>query len=121
MIFSPYLQGVPNAKNSYLYSRLMFLQSNAEHIPRLQGKNKKKKTGGKEEQRGGGGHKGVSYFLCHLLASTFTAIPLHHVKDCKQANNNSASETTVREQHTLEVSLPPAEEEENICFYCPFK
>lgn len=119
MIFSPYLQGVPNAKNSYLYSRLMFLQSNAEHIPHLQGKNKEKKKGGGGEKRGGGRHKGPSYFLCHLLASTFTAIPLHHVKDCKQANNNSASETTVRERHTLSCSRGLSAANwggKNICF-----
>lgn len=100
MIFSPYLQGQPNAKNSYLYSRLMFLQSNAEHIPPFAGK-KHEKRGREGEKRGGGRHKGSSYFLCHLLASTFTAFPLHHVKDCKQANNNSASETTVRERHIV--------------------
>lgn len=69
-------------------------------FPHLQGKNKKKR-GWEEEKRGGGRHKGSSYFLCHLLASTFTAFPLHHVKDCKQANNNSASETTVRERHIV--------------------
>lgn len=103
MIFSPYLQGAPNAKNSYLYSRLMFLQSNAEYISPFAREKQKKRV--EEEEKGGGGrHKGPSYFLCHLLASTFTAIPLHHVKDCKQANNNSASETTVREQHTLSCS-----------------
>ena len=78
----------------------MFLQSNAEHIPRLQGK-KQGKKGGEEEKSGGARHKGLSYFLCHLLASAFTAILLHHVKDCKQANNNSVSETTVREGHTM--------------------
>lgn len=92
-------------------------------FPRLQGKNKKKRV--EEEEKGGGGrHKGPSYFLCHLLASTFTAIPLHHVKDCKQANNNSASETTVRERHTLSCSggLSAANwGGKNICFYCPFK
>lgn len=107
MIFSPYLQGVPNAKNSYLYSRLMFLQSNAEHIPCLKGKNKKKRD--REKEKGGGGrHKGLSYFLCHLLASTFTAIPLHHVKDCKQANSNSALEATARERRTLSRGLAAA-------------
>ncbi len=80
------------------------------------GEKTRREKRGEEEKRGGGGHKGVSYFLCHLLASTFTAIPLHHVKDCKQANNNSASETTVRERHTSEVSLPPAEEEKTFVF-----
>lgn len=58
------------------------------------------REGAKKKSRGGR-HKGLSYFLCHLLASTFTAIPLHHVKDCKQANNNSVSETTERVQHPL--------------------
>lgn len=58
------------------------------------------REGAKKKSRGGR-HKGLSYFLCHLLASTFTAIPLHHVKDCKQANNNSVSETTARVQHPL--------------------
>lgn len=96
-----YLQGVPNAKNSYLYSRLMFLQSNAEHIPPFAGKKQEKEEGEKRGKAERGRHKGLSYFLCHLLASTFTAIPLHHVKDCKQANNNSVSETTARERHTL--------------------
>lgn len=92
----------------------MFLQSNAEHIPRLQGGKKHERKGGEEEKGGGGRHKGPSYFLCHLLASTFTAIPLHHVKDCKQANNNSASETTVRERHILSCSggLSAANKEE---------
>lgn len=47
--FPPYLQGVPNAKNSYLYSRLMFLQSNAEHIPPFAGKKQGEKKGGEEE------------------------------------------------------------------------
>lgn len=97
----PYLQGVPNAKNSHLYSRLMFLQSNAEHISRLQGKTRGGEREGAKKKSRGGRHKGLSYFLCHLLASTFTAIPLHHVKDCKQENNNSVSETTERVQHPL--------------------
>lgn len=79
----------------------MFLQSNAEHIPPFAGKKQEKKGGEKGRKEEGGRHKGSSYFLCHLLASTFTAFPLHHVKDCKQANNNSASETTVRERHTV--------------------
>lgn len=100
-ISPPYLQGVPNAKNSHLYSRLMFLQSNAEHISRLQGKTRGGEREGAKKKSRGGRHKGLSYFLCHLLASTFTAIPLHHVKDCKQANNNSVSETTERVQHPL--------------------
>lgn len=98
--FPPYLQGVPNVKNSYLYSRLMFLQWNAEYTPLFAG-------GGREKEGGrrGDRHKGLSYFLCHLLSCTSAAIPLHHVKDCKQANNNSASETTVREKNTLSSPL----------------
>lgn len=57
--------------------------------------------GEKRRKEEGGRHKGLSYFLCHLLARTFAAFPLHHVKDCKQANNNSTSETTEREQHIV--------------------
>lgn len=70
-------------KNSYLYSRLVFLQSNAEHIPVYRGKRKKEN----KEAEIGGRQKGLSYFLCHLMASISTAIPLHHVKNSKQVNN----------------------------------
>lgn len=75
MIFPPSLQGVPNAKNSYLYSRLMFLQSNAEH--------QKKERKGEEEGRG------TVSFSVPFTGWFFTAVALHDVKDCKQANNNS--------------------------------
>lgn len=83
-----------------------------------------KKRVEKRRKEEGVRHKGLSYFLCHLLASTFTAIPLHHVKDCKQANNNSALETTAREQCTLSCSggLSAASwEEKNIWVFCPLK
>lgn len=69
MIFSPYLQGGPNAENSYLCSRLMFLQSNAEHQKKRQKKEGRRevgrrgeKGGGKErsgEERSGEGRRGV--------------------------------------------------------------
>lgn len=90
---------------TYIQGSCSFSQTqNIFPVCRGKTKKKEKKRVGEEEKRGGGRHKGPSYFLCHLLASTFTAIPLHHVKDCKQANNNSASETTVREWHTLPCS-----------------
>lgn len=77
----------------------MFLQSNAQHIPRVQGKRLDKK------RRGAGRHKGLSYFLYHLLTNTFTAIPFHHVKHCKQANDNSFTKASQRaEQNVLSAA-----------------
>lgn len=96
-------------------------------LPRFRGK--KTRGNGRSGARGGGGegrHKGLSYFLCHLLASTFTAVPLHHVKDCKQENNNRVPGSAVRERRTLSWRSPPRTGVggggvKNICFYCPFK
>lgn len=67
-------------QKNLLYSRPMFLQYNARHIPPLAGGETREIKGGGGGRGTGGGHKGRSYFLCHLLASTFTAIPLHHVR-----------------------------------------
>lgn len=53
MIFSPYLQGGPNAENSYLCSRLMFLQSNAEHQKKRQKKEERREVGRRGEEGGG--------------------------------------------------------------------
>lgn len=80
----------------------MFLQSNTEHIPTFAGeKNPKINTGRVEDKKGGGRHKGLSYFLCHLLASTFTAFSLHHVKDCKQATQTTTAHQRPHEGHVV--------------------
>lgn len=127
MIFSPYLQGVPNAKNSYLYSRLMFLQSNAEHIPRLQGKNKKKKEKkGWEKRRKEEGEDIKDRLIFCAIYWLVLSQPSHYIMS-KIVNKQitTAHQRPQRGSGThcpaLEVSLPPTEEEKNICFYCPFK
>lgn len=101
MIFSPSTSREYLMQKTVTYIQGSCSFSQMQNIfPVCRGKKTRKKGGEKKDSRGGR-HKGLSYFLCHLLASTFTAIPLHHVKDCKQANNNSVSETTARERHTL--------------------
>lgn len=75
----------------------------------------------KGEKRRGEDIKDCLIFCAIYWASTFTAIPLHHVKDCKQANNNSALETTVSVPLAEASSLPPAEKEKNVCHFCLFK
>lgn len=120
MIFSPYLQGVPNAKNSYLYSRLMFLQSNAEHIPCLWGKTRKKE-GGKTWKEAGGDIKDCLIF-CAIYWLVLSQ-PSHYIMS--KIVNKQITTAHQRPQWgsgthcpVSEVSQPPAEEErkKNIVF-----
>lgn len=74
MILSPYFRGAPNAKKQLLIFKTRSLSKMQDIFP------VREKTGGERERRGRKSHLVLSYFLWHLLASTFTAIPLHHVK-----------------------------------------
>lgn len=102
MIFPP----PPTSREYLMQKTVTYIQGSCSFsqmqniFPVCREKQGGEREGAKKKSRGGR-HKGLSYFLCHLLASTFTTIPLHHVKDCKQANNNSVSETTERVQHPL--------------------
>lgn len=118
MIFSPYLQGVPNAKNSYLYSRLMFLQSNAEHIPPFAGK-KQEKEGEKTRREEGVDIKDCLIFcaICWLVLSQ----PSHYIMS--KIVNKQITTAHQRPQWgsgthcpVLEVSLPASEEEKTFVF-----
>lgn len=71
----------------------------------------------------GVGNEKPSYSLCRLLASTLTILLLYHVKDCKQANTNSAQETSQRAAHALllQRSLCLHWGRKKHLFYCQFK
>lgn len=119
MIFSPYLQGVPNAKNSYLYSRLMFLQSNAEHIPRLQGENKEKKRGETRRKEEGEDIKDRLIF-CAIYWLVLSQ-PSHYIMS--KIVNKQITTAHQRPQWgsgthcpAPEVSPPPTEEEKTFVF-----
>lgn len=64
----------PNAKNSYLYSRLMFLQSNAEHIPSFEGGGEKK-VGERKEEGDDIKDRLIFCAICWLVLS----LPSHYI------------------------------------------